>query len=1545
MVASTISSIDNIVRLLRAGARGAEHTRSLDTIARVFNETPDLSARLAEHLDKGFTHNMSPQELKAHAVDFLNNTAGLSADGPMFNLLVQDSIIAREIEHAADGARQSDTALSRDDITEIYRKNGADITRNEIQDSITRTHRMFSERPPRSQTEFVSPQEVSNDLADIAAQNTGSNTTTDHQWTEKLNRLREHYGDDFENITDTQVTERAEQLRQQDLVEHSAAEDPGDYTLTARRQLLEEAEEAAFARRINRKTAEQVNALEQSQRFRTEPNFNGTSGTGIELPEMRRGIDWFKFAMRRDISIRGALRTFLFHPFTRFAPVTAMRMNSVPIIRPIIEAADEFMRSDNVKVMQGLRTLQDQVLQAVENGDNPIKTMEEWFSANQDNLLAFEDGIAELIRHVQDNYATAGEIHSARTIRGWLSRNIPDTLYAGPYGRHGITQKQKNRLLSYLQNLHETAVDLRRGMDGENAQQIIESLENFTPSQLRERVRTLSHANYLANSAYTRLTGNWPDEAGQASAQWVEKLERSINENNYRPERFGADSTWEDIRGSCEIDSNPENVEQTWQNQLLTYYQNIATKNEAGEITHVPWTDQNTPTFVGHLIKVYDKGFGNESVASIDELVRRRHKFGGSDIDTVPPKILLEKAFRADSRYGEFLEDGVTRNPHYNPEFTTWADEIMEHADVSFKGKWNTILGRFQVNRGTVELYESLTYPFRFARRFRGTGQIATPGRIFWSNYLIYTPLTRLRNFLGGALRTEVTHDFGTGSISSKPVWRAEGETHWSNVGRSAIRLLSFGTVSDIKGIPGLKNIPFIGKLMRYPRPTALGVTVGGAVALALAEEGAEERGIIPETDFDLDFGSRTLGAIVETGDILLIEPPVQIAHGLNWGASFIPGVRRLSPYIDRAITAIDNADNSFHNFNRTVLGDRGNVDLEDINLTSLPEIDDFNMEDYGLTEDVVSAFDDLKEKIPEHLQNIEDTLEDAEQDVTDAEDALEATGARANQEELEATLAEKEEALAIIEQDISNLRNADAPLIEAWERYERAHEALATFVTEHTDELERLQERYAELAEQQRLIDEGKTETGGFAIRGDDSEEVLREKIDDLVEERTRLAAAVSNKIANLRTVIDDTNLMIAALGTSLGSEEREAEVIPVEAIMPGMEEDGTQNGEQGGTTSSSTEGRGAGTGTGAGTGAGAGTGTGERAQTRETGTTPEETGEGEGEEDQLNELEGDETGDPDRYDNSDMSLTDRFVQGGAQAAGVIEQHVNTLNDGYHRMTELDSDDQWTIGTNRVLDGVTGSVKGLVGWATGSFRNATMTENGRGALGFFGGLAGAIILQNTLINRFLESKWLLGVGKWPVIGTLVKLGTLYYTFLALRKATHKGLDFLVQGDGSNIDQNQVRDDAQGDDEGEGDGENGGQALTDNRVFVRVQGHDGSTPTMLINDLDDLSDDEFFSDISLVPEGGNRYVVQITADDGTVFAPEGFGRTVQGNTTSIPQEVLDDLENTPPVFELVDHNNDGEMDFTIKIGDHEIRAGLNQDLRNQGLTLEDLAQD
>ena len=175
MVASTISSVDNIVSLLRAGARGAEHTRSLDTIARVFNETPDLSARLAEHLDKGFEHNMSPQELKAHAVDFLNNTAGLSADGPMFNLLVRDSIIAREIEHAADGARQSDTALSEGDITGIYRKNGADITQNEIQDSITRTHRIFSERPPRSHIEPTSPQEVSDDLAAIAGENMTSN--------------------------------------------------------------------------------------------------------------------------------------------------------------------------------------------------------------------------------------------------------------------------------------------------------------------------------------------------------------------------------------------------------------------------------------------------------------------------------------------------------------------------------------------------------------------------------------------------------------------------------------------------------------------------------------------------------------------------------------------------------------------------------------------------------------------------------------------------------------------------------------------------------------------------------------------------------------------------------------------------------------------------------------------------------------------------------------------------------------------------------------------------------------------------------------------------------------------------------------------------------------------------------------------------------------------------------------------------------------------------------------------------------------------------
>jgi len=228
-------------------------------------------------------------------------------------------------------------------------------------------------------------------------------------------------------------------------------------------------------------------------------------------------------------------------------------------------------------------------------------------------------------------------------------------------------------------------------------------------------------------------------------------------------------------------------------------------------------------------------------------------------------------------------------------------------------------------------------------------------------------------------------------------------------------------------------------------------------------------------------------------------------------------------------------------------------------------------------------------------------------------------------------------------------------------------------------------------------------------------------------------------------------------------------------------------------------------------------------------------------------------------------------------------------------------------------LRGVFSGIGSIGSHGYGMLRSMARGDNpeGQAWLGIGGGLISAILIQNVAMNKFLDK---IGIGRIPIVGTLVKAVSFIGLFMAGRKLTH---DLFLQGDGGNTPANlpgtERGDDDDGDDDGD-EGSSGGQELLNGRriLTVRTQPHNGSLPQVVI--IDDLEDDMFFSDMTFeLNAATNTYAVQtVLTDNGETFAPVAFGTGIQGPLSNIPLEALQD--NTP-VFEAIDHDNDGNMDY------------------------------
>ncbi len=546
------------------------------------------------------------------------------------------------------------------------------------------------------------------------------------------------------------------------------------------------------------------------------------------LPDYKPRIDPLKLWMRRNWKP--------WKLFTNWAPVSSMPMECRPIIRPVIEYADNLMKKNDL--IQKIQSLQHEVLDAVDNGGDVKAVLDKFAKDNQANLSSFRTEIRELRKHVDDTYGkmmpnkdTGGRVAvpvDEIPANTFLRKKLAVGIHAFEHHKTGITRAQKTKLLEFLDDLDKTASSLEKGSAGKDGQVILDSVAKIqsgelTTSQFRESLTGISHANFLANNAKSRLTGNWPNTPdGQTDAaynQWKESLERSIQSGYYNVEHYSTPVAL----------NRKENFEKNWQNQILPFYTTIAEKAEDGSVKSVNWTDQNIPTFAAHLKEGFDIGFDHEILYIVDELARRRQQWKGKgtgpELSIMPPASSLKSAMEAlgDSpRYKKFIDDVVGK---------------VTDDNIGAPGAPRTtvpFLRFFQDNRPNRHLYTMMSYPYRYAARFTYNNLISVPGKNFFSNRLFYTPLKQAGAFVAGAKVFGADIDSASVKAAANIVWREldkDGKPieSWAAVARrAAVRNFSGWTVNDISRAP----IPIVGRLIPMPQLTKLGWVAAGSAGL-----------------------------------------------------------------------------------------------------------------------------------------------------------------------------------------------------------------------------------------------------------------------------------------------------------------------------------------------------------------------------------------------------------------------------------------------------------------------------------------------------------------------------------------------------------------------------------------------------------------------------------------------------------------------------------------------------------------------------------------
>jgi hypothetical protein len=520
--------------------------------------------------------------------------------------------------------------------------------------------------------------------------------------------------------------------------------------------------------------------------------------TGIALPEFETRTDYFKWWMRRNAN---PLKF-----FTNIAPVTNMAMESRPITRPVIAAVDGFMKEKGL--LTGVKDVQDTFLREIANGGTGDTAIQNFITANTPGLDQFRTGVAELRKHVADTYKVVGPLR--KTVFGEITHAIPGL--AGEYGKTGLMADQKNALLHYLDDMIALADDLKNANGKnfnemkKNAQKGMHNIAGFSDS-----LNGLSKAYADAYNAHMRLTGRTyltDNSNNKVSVQWKDGLARSLQEGFYNNAHQTEVIPYKYARGQ-------ENIEMTWQNNILDFAdKHIATKDKDGKITAYTWNSTVVPQFFGQLEAVELRGFGQEVLYSMDELMRRRHMWGGGDRNTLPPASDFRNYFQKQTKYLEQINGQP--NPEFSKSYRNWADALIRKAVLNDTDEFGAALawaGHLQRNRQNRHYYASASYPYRFTMRHPGTREdptklgLALPGfNYFWP--YVSSVKFQLFHYFTGAKESKMVNDLITSGNSSGAypklvtTRKGEGETAAAVWRRAAVRIGTAGLIDDLHWNP-----------------------------------------------------------------------------------------------------------------------------------------------------------------------------------------------------------------------------------------------------------------------------------------------------------------------------------------------------------------------------------------------------------------------------------------------------------------------------------------------------------------------------------------------------------------------------------------------------------------------------------------------------------------------------------------------------------------------------------------------------------------------
>lgn len=284
------------------------------------------------------------------------------------------------------------------------------------------------------------------------------------------------------------------------------------------------------------------------------------------------------------------------------------------------------------------------------------------------------------------------------------------------------------------------------------------------------------------------------------------------------------------------------------------------------------------------------------------------------------------------------------------------------------------------------------------------------------------------------------------------------------------------------------------------------------------------------------------------------------------------------------------------------------------------------------------------------------------------------------------------------------------------------------------------------------------------------------------------------------------------------------------------------------------------------------------------------------------------------------------------------IGDYVADAGNAFGNYVELDSEKGAGSSLGNTFNNVVSSGWNWLGNAYTNFKNKP-GGGGRTILRDVGAGIGAIVAASTIISPLWDKLW---VGQWPIVGSILKLGSLALTFMLFRKWLDLGMDAapklepatrLVQQDSGRTAERRSY-----------------LPRFEDGQPVQTQSHNGGTPKKSTVVLWEDTGDKYseIDEIAIDMKAG-KPVVQLRTDNGQIYISKGIvsqetvtqsAAQIKGQTKNVPFDVLNEYGGMAKdlQFEAVSHV--GGDSFVAKIGDKNHLFAL-----DQGKTFADLALD